>query len=407
MLPHHLSSSRSKKVHPCFAAQAVLAACVALTFTWMGIAQESAPKSPYEVKIQDEKAVEPISTLDPTNHVQLRVIGNMYLQIQADNQFLHQGYLQTLFQMDGQITFPGNFPSRMISTNRPLPRSKGKKDRSGFVSVCQIGNVTITQEVEVVPSKAKDGKRRRDSAMVRYLVENKDSHPHKVGIRIVMNPFLGRAQGNLFAAPNQPNKILDGVELKDKMVPNYLQVLQRPNLKNPGAVAYMTYNFGRAFDRPDRVVLTGQRGAFVNAWEMRVIKSMGFTTMGFYWDPKEIKAGGKRHLAYAFGNGIAQSPEGDGLVAMVFGGSFEPGKMFTLTAYVQDPAPGQTLTLELPKGMQRIEGKERQPVPEVDEDGNAMVLWKGRVQSTGRFPLRIHSSTGATQTKIITVSKAK
>ena len=383
-----------------------LAGILGLAVTLLGYSQEPDIKSPVEVKIQDDKAVvvEAIVPLDKGPHLTLRPIQNMLVQIQANNQNLHLGYLQCVFHIDGRVVYAGNPPGRMLTVNQPLPQGKGKKERTGFSSSYEIDNITITQEIEVVPSKASGGKRRLDSAMVRYLVENKDKQEHKVGIRVVMNPFLGNNRGNLFAAPNQPNKILDGVELKDKMVPDYVQVLQNADLKNPGNVAYMTYNFGKAFDRPDRVLLTSQRG-FINQWDMQVVKSMGFTAMGFYWDPKEIKAGGKRHLAYAFGKGIAQSPEGEGQMSLVFGGSFEPGKMFSVTAFVQDPANGQYLTLELPKGMERIEGKDRQPVPEVDEDGNCMVMWKARVLQTGRFPLRIHSSTGVTQTKIITISR--
>src|SRR5260370_11592622 len=108
--------------------------------------------------------------------------------------------------------------------------------------------------------------------------------------------------------------------------------LQNANMKNPGNVANNTYNFGKALDRPDRVLLTSQRGGFVNQWDMQVVKSMGFTAMGFYWDPKEIKAGGKRNLAYAFGNGIAHSPEGAGPMAAVFAASFEPRKPVSLSA---------------------------------------------------------------------------
>ncbi len=345
MLAHTLSSDT-------FRCRAFLTGLLVLAGAVLGYSQEPAGKAPVEVKIQDDKAVvvEPILPLDSTNYVQLRGIQNMFLQIQADNQNIHLGYIQTLFQVDGRILYPGNPPGRMLSMNQPLPLNKGKKARNGIVSVYEVDNITITQQVEVVPSKADGGKRRLDSAMVRYLVENKDKLPHKVGIRIIMNPFLGNNRGNMFAAPNQPNKILDGVELKDKMVPDYVQVLQNANLKNPGNVAHMTYNFGKAFDRPDRVLLTSQRGGFKNQWDMQVVKSMGFTAMGFYWDPKEIKAGGKRNLAYAYGKGIAQSPEGDGQVAVVFGGSFEPGKLFTVAAYVQDPANGQSLTLELPTG---------------------------------------------------------
>ncbi len=125
-----------------------------------------------------------------------------------------------------------------------------------------------------------------------------------------------------------------------------------------------------------------------------------------YWDPKEVKPHTTRKFAFAFGQGIAPSPDGDGLVAVDFSGSFEPGKLFTIAARVQDPAHGQTLTLELPAGMERIEGQLRQPVPAVDEDGNTMVLWKARVLETGRFPVRVHSSTGTTQTKIVTISRS-
>ncbi|MBM4069506.1 MAG: hypothetical protein FJ271_11235 [Planctomycetes bacterium] len=155
---------------------------------------------------------------------------------------------------------------------------------------------------------------------------------------------------------------------------------------------------------PDRVVMTGQ-AAFINQWDLRVMQSNGISALGFYWDPKEIKAGGKRQFAYAFGEGIAPSPEGDGLVSLVLGGSFEPGKVFTVAAYVQDPAPGQSLTLELPPGMQRVEGKVRQPVPLADDDGNCLVLWKARVLDAGRHSLRVRSSTGISHTKIITIRR--
>ena len=47
---------------------------------------------------------------------------------------------------------------------------------------------------------------------------------------------------------------------------------------------------------------------------------------------------------------------------MGLGGSFEPGKVFNISAVVADPALGQTLTLELPKGMHRLEGKDVQAV---------------------------------------------
>jgi len=386
---------------------ACLASVFALAVTVGAFSDEPAVRPPVEVKVKDDKPVvlEGGGGIDPQQHVQVNGQGNMYVNLRVDNRNLHIGVIQTNFHYDGQVLFPGNPPGRMVSQNQALPPGKNKKPRTGFASIYEIGKLVITQEVEVVPTKAKGGQKRRlDAAVVRYFVENKDTQPHKLGVRIFVNPFVGNNRLNLFAAPTQPNKVLDGVELKGKEVPPYLQLLQKPDLKNPGMVAHMTFNFGRAFDMPDRVVLTGQNG-FIDQWNLRAVQAMGASALGFYWDPAEIKAGGKRSMAYAFGDGIALSPEGDGQFQVVLGGSFEPGKLFTVAAYVQDPAPGQALSLELPEGMKRIEGKERQPVPEVDEDGNSMVLWKARVLDTGKFTVRIRSSTGVTQTKIITITR--
>jgi hypothetical protein len=368
------------------------------------------PVPPVQVSIQDDKAVtaEPLLPIDPVQYIQVTGQGNMQLVMRVNNQMLHLGSIQTVFQIDGRVYFPGAPPGRLLAQNQPLPSASGKK-RNGFMSAYQLGKLTITQEVEVVPTKAAAGQKRRlDSALVRYVVDNQDNEPHKVGVRVSFDVFIVSNDGALFAAPNQPGKILDGVELKGKQVPEYLQFLERPNLNNPGFVAHMTYNFGKSSPMPDRVCLTNLGGLFApNQWNIQILRAMGDSAMGFFWDPKDIAPKSKRNLAYAFGQGIAPNPEGDGRVTVVLGGSFEPGKLFTIAAHVQDPAPGQNLTLELPEGMQRLEGKQLQPVPPVGGDGGTLVLWKARVLRPGQFPVRVHSSTGVTQTKIVTIQLAK
>jgi hypothetical protein len=381
-----------------------LLAAISITATGFSLSQEPLPA--VNVTIQDDKplVVESNQGIDPRQRLHLSVKGNMMVNLRVDKQRMHLGFIQTMFHIDGQVLFPGNRPGQMVIQNKPLPKTKSGKERTGFVSVYKIHNMMITQVVEVVPTKAKAGKKRQlDAAMVRYYVDNKDDKSHTVGVRIFMDVFIVDNDGALFAAPNQPNKILNGVELKGKQVPDYLQFLQRPDLKNPGFVAHMTYNFGKAFAMPDRVVLT-RLGAFVDQWNLAAMQA-GDSAMGFYWDPKEIKAKSKRAMAYSFGQGIASNPDGDGAMSVVLGGSFEPGKVFTVAAYIQEPAFCQSLTLELPDGMEPVEGKQSQPVT-MAEDGNSMVLWKARVQRTGKFTLRVRSSTGVTQTKIITISRA-
>jgi hypothetical protein len=112
-------------------------------------------------------------------------------------------------------------------------------------------------------------------------------------------------------------------------------------------------------------------------------------------------------VGYAYGGGIASNPENEGRVSLALGGSFEPGKMFTVTAYVDEPVESQTLTLDLPAGMTLVEGKALQPVPPpLPDRGTSVVVWKGRVQKTGSFAMKIQSSNGVTYTRAITVTGA-
>jgi len=385
------------------------AGCLAVVITLAGTAQEPRGQPPVQVKITDEKPVvvdvEQTGPIDPTQHVQLQNQGNMMVVVRVDNQTLHLGAIQTLFKIDNQVMYPGNPPGRMTAFNQPLGKGRNGKPRVGSRSVYEVGKLSITQEVEVIATKAKPGQKRRlDSVLVNHIVENKDDKAHTIGMRIFMDVYIVNNDGALFAAPNQPGKVLDGVELKDKNVPDYVQFLQVPNLKAPGFVAHMTLNFGRNFEKADRVVLTSL-GAQQDQWNVGVQMAGGDSAMAVFWEPKEIKAGTKRQLCYAYGQGIAPTPEAEGQFAVVLGGSFEPGKLFSLGAVIQDPAPGQSLALELPSGMELVEGKERQPVPAINEEGNSMVLWKARVLNTGNFTVRVRSSSGVTQTKLISIAR--
>ena len=135
---------------------------------------------------------------------------------------------------------------------------------------------------------------------------------------------------------------------------------------------------------------------------------MGDSAIGLYWPVKDLKPGMKREVGYAYGEGIAVAPDSDGQFQMALGGSFEPGKIFTISAVFADPGAGQTLSLELPAGMQRLEGKEVQPVaPLTDDQEYSTVLWKGRVLQPGQHTIRVRSSAGVTQTKILSVTAEK
>jgi hypothetical protein len=190
--------------------------------------------------------------------------------------------------------------------------------------------------------------------------------------------------------------------LQGKTMPAYVQVLQVPNLQNPGQVGQFTLKLGTSLESPSRMALTNL-GVCFQGWDVPAAPA-GDSAVAIFFDDKEVPAHGKRSMGYAYGIGLASSPESEGRVTLALGGSFEPGKLFTLTAYVEEPVEGQNLTLQLPEGMELVEGKEVQPVPPPEGTGS-IVQWRARVQRLGQFPVRVRSSTGLTQTKTITVSR--
>jgi hypothetical protein len=362
---------------------------------------------PVVVKItQDKPAAEAVPLAVDTSgkiHAQPTFAGAMSYGLSVDGKRLtfSTGSGRTSLKIDNQIIRPNSVP-------RPLgPGPRGQK-RVGVTSTYPLGNVHVTQVMEVVPGKPggkpqPGQKRLLDTLLVRYLVENKDTKPHSVGVRVRIDTYCWTTDGPVFASPTtHPNRIFDGNELKGKDVPPFALILRGPNLANPGWMGHFTFRIGK-LEPPSRVVFTSH-GAGENGWDVQVVRIMGDSDAALIWDPVMIPPGGKREMAFAHGQGIATSPESEAAVTLQLGGSFEPGKRFQIRAYVDGPAEGQSLTLDLPPGLALLEGAPVQPVPAAN-DGRSLVVWTGRVQRLGTFPVRVRSSTGMTYTSTVTIAR--
>lgn len=385
----------------------VAAAVVCLEVGAASQSQEA--RSPVSVKFHEPKTdvAQVVLPVNPTPQIAIQATGQFGLGLVAEgNKMLccGPGAIRTNFKIDNQIVYP-NVPQQ-----QPLPPGPFNKKRLGYHSTFQFNNVHITQVLEIVPSRPAKGQTTRwlDTVLISYLIENKSDQPRSVGTRVRIDTLCVDNDGALFAAPTtHPGKILNGVELKDKTLPDFVQILQRPDLKNPGFVGHFTLKMDGKRIGPNRFLCTAH-GIGDNGWDVGVFQAQGDSDCVLFWDPIQIPPRSKVEMAYAYGRGIAASPENDGRVKLAFGGSFEPGKTFTITAYVEDPTPSQTLTLELPAGMERLEGKEIQPVPAPGPaSGESVVLWKARVLRTGEFPIRLRSSTGVTLTRTVTITANK
>lgn len=372
---------------------------VALTVS----AQE--PNPSVKVKFHEPRTeiTEGNAPIDPTLRVNIQMSGGMAYGLNAENVRLtfSSGSARTNFKIDNQMVFP--------ATQQPIAlpaKTPAGKARHGFYSSFKHADLTITQVIEAVPSQpAKKGDQRKlNTALVRYIIENKGGQARNVAMRVRIDTYCNN-DGALFSAPTMPKQVLDGIELKDKTLPPYVRIMQVPNLENPGVTGHFTLKLGSKMIGPDRFLCTAH-GAGENGWEVQVMQAGGDSDCAMYWKPVTVQPNATVTLAYAYGIGLATTPESEGRVGLTFGGSFEPGKLFTLTATVDDPISNQTLELELPAGMEIVEGKRVQPVPEPAADtATSVVLWKCRVTELGEHTLRIRSSSGVTQTRTITVSR--
>jgi hypothetical protein len=238
---------------------------------------------------------------------------------------------------------------------------------------------------------------------VTHAAHNTDTVAHDIACRTTIDILINANDGALFASPTtHPGKILNGQVLEGKAFPEFLHVLERPDLNNPGMVAVMTFKHHRGIN-PNKMVLT-QLGALglAGGWEIPA-QPAGDSACAIYWPDKKLQPGEKCEFVWGYGGGLASDPENDGKVTLGLGGSFEPHKLFTITATIDDPAPSQTLTLDLPAGLELVEGREIQPVPPPANDGSSMVLWKARVQRLGDYHIRVHSSAGTISSKHVSV----
>ncbi|MBV9123471.1 MAG: zinc ribbon domain-containing protein [Planctomycetes bacterium] len=280
--------------------------------------------------------------------------------------------------------------------------------------------VAITQTVEIVPGAQSQ---RLDTCLVRYLIENQDSQPHQVGLRFLLDTFIGANDGVPFTIPGA-SQLCDTMKefSRSEDVPDFLQALEKGDLTNPGTIAHVQLRLGKLLETPSRVTL----GAWPNArlrtldprcqeghtmWDVPVlpIKSLspGDSCVTIYWNEKPLPAGAKREVGFTYGLGNVAGGEGHGKLGLTVGGSFAPGGEFTVTAYVSDPVPGQSVTLSMPEEFQLLEGSATQKVPPLPANAsthNSPVTWRGRGPAQeGQYTLRVESSTGVKQTQPITI----
>jgi hypothetical protein len=310
------------------------------------------------------------------------------------------------------LLMPGEWEDRNAKIDRPL------RDGRRSIWYYPAQKVAVTQTVGLVPGE-QSGK--IDTCLVHYRIENRDSRGHVVGLRFLLDTYIGGNDGVPFLVPGWKELCSTSVDFnRPDGVPDFIQAREREDLANPGTIAQIQLRIP-GFEPPSRVTL----GAWPNPslgfgcrqektlWNVPVfsMKSLppGDSAVTIYWQEKLLAAGGSREMAFAYGLGNVSSSEAGGRLALTVGGAFVPNGEFTLTAYVSNPLDGQTLTLALPEGLSLVEGQATESVPPLPRDGSSRsspVTWKVRTGAKeGKYQLKVTSSTGVAQTQVVRIKQ--
>jgi hypothetical protein len=369
--------------------------------------------------------------LGRTNNVCVRIDGSDYLFGHDDAYAPHPG----------QEFEPTPGVSRWVDMRAELGKDADGRPREGAKSVWEViglrekpCKVQVTQTVEIV---AGSQSRQMDTCIIRYTLHNRDARAHKVGLRFLLDTFIGENDGVPFTIPGKPGLCSTRQRFDAPSdVPDYIQALEKDNLLSPGTVAHLQFRIPGPLEAPTRVQLGGYpdgplrqlnfrlANSWLTPWEVpfvnirelvdRRAKLTGLlrepepdSAVTLYWQVKPLEPGQRREVGFAYGLGSFASAEGEGKLLLTVGGRTVRDGEFTLTALRSAPVAGENLSLILP-GEERFEllSPAEQEVPPVVE-GSARpistVTWRLRARREGRSTLVVRSSVGVSQKQTVRI----
>jgi hypothetical protein len=309
-----------------------------------------------------------------------------------------------------------NWPGRWEERDVRLPSGRGRQS----VWVYDAQRVVVAQTAEIVRGPQSG---LFDTCLVRYRIENRDRREHRVGLRFLLDTYIGRNDGVPFLIPGRERLCSDRLDFRRAAeVPDFIQALEHEDLAHPGTIAHVQLRPGGDLEPPSRVTL----GAWPNPklaaldprcdqektlWEVPVLPirslSPADSAVTIYWEERPLPPGGAREVGFTYGLGNVSSGEGGGQLAVSLSGAVTPGGEFPVTALVSNPVAGQTVTLTLPPEFQLLGGVAEQrvpPLPPGADNPNSPVSWRVRAgPKEGVYTIKVQSSTGVSQSQDVRI----
>ena len=284
-------------------------------------------------------------------------------------------------------------------------------------------NILVTQHVEIVPGDT----RLLDTCLVYYTIHNYGDLPQKVGIRFLLDTFIGANDGVPFLIPGRRGFLTTMEEFPQKNIPDYIEAVENPNDVNDlGTVVRMGLKGIRLPGVETiedieimRICRWPQNKDTRWAWEMEPIDfapENKDSCVALYWAWREMNPGETRQMAFTYGlskleigPGVKDAPPAPSETAMALSvpSQISTNSEFVVTAYLWRTKPGQKATLNLPEGLTLKEGESAEKALEDPGDKRVQVSWRVKSGAKGTFKIQATSDKAKTKPREIEVKDPK
>jgi hypothetical protein len=158
-----------------------------------------------------------------------------------------------------------------------------------------------------------------DTVLVRYRLENRDTQPHTVGLRFLLDTHIGTNDGPTFyIAPVWKDgeqvaepRWQDGMEVfTAALMPDYVMALEKPYPYDSASInAVLAVRLARCFEPLEKLVLCRWPRKTPTAWDWpyqppdEPEEELPDSCAVLYWAETAMPPGARRNLAFSYGLG--------------------------------------------------------------------------------------------------------
>ena len=320
----------------------------------------------------------------------------------------------------GRKTASNTWGEKSARRQIPLPGN-----RIGYISemTFRIEKVVVAQHVEIVPGESG----LLDTCLIWYKVKNLSGSPQRVGIRVLLDTYIGANDGVPFTIPGERGFLTTMKEFPQKIIPDYIEVVENPNdINSLGTIVRMQLKGIKLPGVDNLEEIQAMRicrwpvdiGVSVRwEWEMEPMDKVPDakdSCVALYWAYREMNPGEERQMAFTYGlskleiSGSDDKPEAppdknETAMAMSEPGSVLMNSEFIVTAYLWRTKPGQNASIVLPAGLSLADGeKEEKPVQDPG-DKRTQVSWKVKAGKPGTYKVQATSEKSKTKPREVQV----